>query len=145
MAVNFVHPLSDRFVVYWMDLVALVAALEGFLLLSFVVFQVDLDNAFVDFAVASEVVLVVEFFVDELAEIFVVSLVAPVQLLDFVEFEADVFVSTADLVLPVDVSDIDLDAAHLASAAALDAIVLMAFVDTGDDPRPPFEFSGIPG
>ena len=144
MAVNFVHPLSDRFVVYWMDLVALVAALEGFLLLSFVVFQVDLDNAFVDFAVASEVVLVVEFFVDELAEIFVVSLVAPVQLLDFVEFEADAFVSTADLVLAVDVSEVDFDAAYLASAAVLDAIVLMVFVDTGDVPGPPFEFSGIP-
>ena len=144
MAVNFVHPLSDRFVVYWMDLVALVAALEGFLLLSFVVFQVDLDNAFVDFAVASEVVLVVEFFVDELAEIFVVSLLDPVQLLDFVEFEAVAFVSTADLVLAVDVSEVDLDSAHLASAAALDAIVLMAFVDTGDVPGPPFECSGIP-
>lgn len=128
-----------------MDLVDLVAPHEGFLLLFSVVFQVDSDNAFVDFAVSPDVVLVVQFFLDELAEIFVVSLVAPVKLLDFVEFEADAFVSTADLVLAVDVSEVDLDAAHLASAAALDAIVLMAFVDTGDVPGPPFECSGIPG
>ena len=128
-----------------MDLVDLVAPLEGFLLLFSVAFQVDSDNAFVDFAGSPDIVLVVQFFLDELAEIFVVSLVAPEQQLDFVEFEADAFVSTAELVLAVDVSEVDFDAAHLASADVLDAIALMAFLDTGDVLGPSFECSGIPG